>query len=98
MVGLKWFSGGEERKKEAIVIIDSLLVSLSENATDRPLKNFFLFYRRELESSGISVPLILSRMNVELSNILIENKLQLSAEQSKQIKQLRSLSNIRYGY
>ncbi|MBT0903508.1 bacteriocin immunity protein [Streptococcus infantarius] len=98
MVDLKWFSGGKERKNEAVVIIDELLVSLGEDSKYIPLKKFFLFYRKELESSGTSTPLVLSRMNVELSNILVENKLQLSDAQSKQLKRLRSLSNIRYGY
>ncbi|RCW16231.1 bacteriocin immunity protein [Streptococcus gallolyticus] len=98
MVGLRWFSGGKERKNEAVIIIDELLVSLNEDSKYTPLKEFFLFYRKELESSGTSTPLVLSRMNVELSNILIENKLQLSDKQSEQLKRLRSLSNIRYGY
>jgi hypothetical protein len=98
MAGLRWFSGGKERKNEAVIIIDELLVSLSEDSKYIPLKEFFLFYRKELESSGTSTPLVLSRMNVELSNILIENKLQLSDKQSEQLKRLRNLSNIRYGY
>ena len=98
MAGLRWFSGGKERKNEAVIIIDELLVSLSEDSKYIPLKEFFLFYRKELESSGTPTPLVLSRMNVELSNILIENKLQLSDKQSEQLKRLRSLSNIRYGY
>jgi hypothetical protein len=98
MAGLRWFSDGKERKNEAVIIIDELLVSLSEDSKYIPLKEFFLFYRKELESSGTSTPLVLSRMNVELSNILIENKLQLSDKQSEQLKRLRSLSNIRYGY
>ena len=98
MVDLKWFSGGKERKNEAVVIVDELLVSLGEDSKYIPLKKFFLFYRKELESNGTSTPLVLSRMNVELSNILVENKLQLSDAQSKQLKRLISLSNIRYGY
>ena len=98
MAGLRWFSGGKERKNEAVIIIDELLVSLSEDSKYIPLKEFFFFFFKELESSGTSTPLVLSRMNVELSNILIENKLQLSDKQSEQLKRLRSLSNIRYGY
>ena len=98
MGDLKWFSGGKERKDKAVIIIDELLLSLSEDPKYKPLQIFFLFYRQELESSGTSVPLVLSRMNVELSNILTKNKLQLSDEQSEQLKSLRRLSNIRYGY
>ena len=58
MAGLRWFSGGKERKNEAVIIIDELLVSLSEDSKYIPLKEFFLFYRKELESSGTSTPLV----------------------------------------
>lgn len=88
----------KREKNEAVVIIDELLGSLSNDSKYQPLKMFFLVYRNELEVSGVSVPLILSRMNIELSNVLVENQLQLSEEQSKLLKKLRSLSNIRYGY
>ncbi|MCO4483876.1 putative bacteriocin immunity protein [Streptococcus infantarius subsp. infantarius] len=43
MVDLKWFSGGKERKNEAVVIIDELLVSLSEDSKYIPLKKIFSF-------------------------------------------------------
>ncbi|AND78904.1 bacteriocin immunity protein [Streptococcus pantholopis] len=98
MVSLRWFSGGKERSKEAVAIIDDLLESFGKDFKFRPLKSFFISYRKELESNGTSSPLILSRMNIELSKVLAENKIQLSEEQSKQLKRLRSLSNIRYGY
>lgn len=97
MAALKWFSGGKERKNEAVVIIDELLESLNGDLKYKPLQNFFISYRKEL-SNGTSIPLVLSRMNIELSNVLVENKLQLSDEQSQKLKELRSLSNIRYGY
>ncbi len=72
--------------------------SLSNDSKYQLLKTFFLVYCNELEVSGVSVLLILSQMNIELSNVLVENQLQLSEEQSKLLKKLRSLSNIRYGY
>ena len=37
-------------------------------------------------------------MNVDISRVLIDNKLGLSESQAKQIKKLRELSAIRYGY
>ncbi|KER07722.1 immunity protein [Streptococcus mitis] len=37
-------------------------------------------------------------MNVDISRVLIDNKLMLSESQSEQIKKLRELSAIRYGY
>ena len=37
-------------------------------------------------------------MNVDISRVLIDNKLGLSENQAKQIKKLRELSAIRYGY
>ena len=37
-------------------------------------------------------------MNVDISHVLIDNKLMLSESQSEQIKKLRELSAIRYGY
>ena len=46
MAGLRWFSGGKERKNEAVIIIDELLVSLSEDSKYIPLKEFFLFIVR----------------------------------------------------
>ena len=42
--------------------------------------------------------LFLSQMNVDISRVLIDNKLGLSESQAKQIKKLRELSAIRYGY
>ena len=37
-------------------------------------------------------------MNVDISRVLIDNKLILSENQAEQIKKLRELSAIRYGY
>ena len=88
MRGLKWFSGGVERRRENIKCDSQLL----------PLKNILISYEYELKKGSISIPYTLSRMNIEISNVLIENALHLSEIQSDQIKKLRELSNIRYGY
>ncbi|EMF0638635.1 bacteriocin immunity protein, partial [Enterococcus faecium] len=45
-----------------------------------------------------SVPLILSRMNLEISNAIKKDGVSLNAKQSKKLKELMSISNIRYGY
>ena len=98
MTPLKWFAGGSERRCEAMMIIDHLLEDIKDEPQLTPLKNQLVIYKRRLRDDGISVPFILSQMNVDLSRVLIENKLGLSESQAEQIKKLRELSVIRYGY
>ena len=98
MTPLKWFAGGSERRCEAMTIIDHLLEDIKDTPQLTPLKNQLLIYKRRLRDDGTSVPFILSQMNVDLSRVLIENKLGLSESQARQIKKLRELSAIRYGY
>ena len=98
MSNLKWFAGGSERRCEALAIIDYLLEDIKDTPQLTPLKNQLVMYRRRLKNDGTSIPFILSQMNVDLARILIDNKLSLSESQAKQIKKLRDLSNIRYGY
>ena len=98
MTPLKWFAGGSERRCEAMMIIDHLLEDIKDEPQLTPLKNQLVIYKRRLRDDGTSVPFILSQMNVDLSRVLIENKLGLSESQAEQIKKLRELSVIRYGY
>ena len=98
MTPLKWFAGGSERRCEAMMIIDHLLEDIKDEPQLTPLKNQLVIYKRRLRDDGISVPFILSQMNVDISHVLIDNKLILSENQSDQIKKLRELSAIRYGY
>ena len=98
MSNLKWFAGGSERRCEALAIIDYLLEDIKDAPQLTPLKNQLVMYKRRLKNDGTSIPFILSQMNVDLARILIDNKLSLSESQAKQIKKLRDLSNIRYGY
>ena len=98
MTPLKWFAGGSERRCEAMTIIDYLLEDLKAAPQLTPLKNQLLIYKRRLKDDGTSTPFILSQMNVDISRVLIDNKLGLSESQAKQIKKLRELSAIRYGY
>ncbi|RSJ08437.1 bacteriocin immunity protein [Streptococcus mitis] len=98
MAPLKWFAGGSERRCEAMTIINHLLEDIKDTPQLTPLKNQLVIYQRRLKDDGTSTPFILSQMNVDISHVLIDNKLILSENQSEQIKKLRELSAIRYGY
>lgn len=98
MTPLKWFAGGSERRCEAMTIIDHLLEDIKAAPQLAPLKNQLVIYKKRLKDDGTSTPFILSQMNVDISRVLIDNKLSLSESQAKQIKKLRELSAIRYGY
>ena len=98
MTQLKWFAGGSERRCEAMAIIDYLLEDIKDAPQLTPLKNQLVIYKKRLKDDGTSTPFILSQMNVDISRVLIDNKLGLSENQAKQIKKLRELSAIRYGY
>ncbi len=98
MTPLKWFAGGSERRCEAMTIIDHLLKDIKATPQLAPLKNQLVIYKNRLKDDGTSTPFILSQMNVDISRMLIDNKLILSEGQSEQIKKLRELSAIRYGY
>ena len=98
MTPLKWFAGGSERRCESMTIIDHLLEDIKDTPQLTPLKNQLVMYKRRLKDDGTSTPFILSQMNVDISHVLIDNKLILSENQSDQIKKLRELSAIRYGY
>ena len=86
MTPLKWFAGGSERRCEAMTIIDYLLEDLKAAPQLTPLKNQLVIYKKRLEDDGTSTPFILSQMNVDISRVLIDNKLGLSENQAKQIK------------
>ena len=98
MIPLRWFAGGSERRCEAMTIIDYLLEDIKDAPQLTPLKNQLVIYKRRLKEDGTSTPFILSQMNIDVSRVLIDNKLILSENQSEQIKKLRELSAIRYGY
>ena len=98
MTLLKWFAGGSERRCEAMSIINHLLEDIKDTPQLTPLKNQLVIYQRRLKDDGTSTPFILSQMNVDISRVLIDNKLILSENQAEQIKKLRELSAIRYGY
>ena len=98
MTTLKWFAGGSERRCEAMTIINYLLEDIKDTTQLASLKNQLVIYQRRLKDDGTSTPFILSQMNVDISRVLIDNKLMLSESQAERIKKLRELSAIRYGY
>ena len=98
MTPLKWFAGGSERRCQAMTIIDYLLEDVKHTPQLAPLKNQLVSYKRRLEDDGTSTPFVLSQMNVDLARVLIDNKLSFSESQARQIKKLRELSAISYGY
>lgn len=98
MTPLKWFAGGSERCCEAMTIIVHLLEGIKDTPQLAPLKNQLVIYKKRLKNDGTSTPFILNQMNVDVSRVLIDNKLMLSENQADQIKKLRELSAIRYGY
>ena len=95
---LKWFSGGKERSNQAENIITDLLDDLKTDLGNESLKKVLENYLEELKQKGASVPLILSRMNLDISKAIRNDGVTLSDYQSKKLKDLTSISNIRYGY
>ena len=98
MTPLKWFARSRERRCEAMPIIDYLVEDIKDTPQLTSLENQLVIYKRRLKDDGTSTPFILSQMNVDISRVLIDNKLTLSKSQAEQIKKLRELSAIRYGY
>ncbi|ANZ99334.1 hypothetical protein BFC22_04090 [Carnobacterium divergens] len=98
MSHLNWFSGGNERGKQAETIITDLLDGLKKNTGNKALQQVLESYLEELEQKNTSVPLILSRMNLDISKAITIDGVPLSDYQSKKLKTLTSISNIRYGY
>lgn len=89
---IKWYAEGQERKKVAL----RLMVDLYSSATNPILKNFFTKYIRQLRS-GTSIPYVLYTFNLELSSVLLKNKILLTKDQAERVRQLRKLSNLHYG-
>ncbi|EGE53294.1 bacteriocin immunity protein [Streptococcus parauberis] len=95
---MKWFAGGSERSVKALELIQNLQNSIEGKSEQKEISQLFQRYQSELESNASSVPFILSRMNVELFEVLTKHKINLSSEQLELLKELQKLSQIRYGY
>lgn len=94
---MKWYSGGHDRREEALVLIAEL-VSTTTTTEQEALKIILIKFYQELIEQDQSIPFILSRMNLELSNTIRKNSILLTENQSSKVKKLTSLSAIRYGY
>lgn len=98
MSKLNWFSGGKERSNQALALITEILRELDTDQNSQALQKALANYQNELRKEERPVPFILSQMNVEISNILNKKAISLSTTQAKKLKQLLTLSYIRYGY
>lgn len=97
MAKLKWFSGGKERREEAVNDLNTLNERLNET-TEIELKKVIQHFLVELENQQEPVPLILSRFNIEVSNCLLKHSIELLVENKELVKSISELSQIRYGY
>lgn len=98
MENLKWYSGGSDRKKKAMATITDLLNDLKMDLGNESLQNVLENYLEELEQANAAVPIILGRMNIDISTAIRKDGVTLSEIQSKKLKELISISYIKYGY
>lgn len=98
MSKLNWFSGGKERSNQALALITEILRELDTDQNSQALQKVLANYQNESRKEERPIPFILSQMNVEISNILNKKAISLSTKQAKKLKQLLTLSYIRYGY
>lgn len=91
MTPLKWFAGGSERRCEAMTIIDYLLEDIEDTPQLTPLKNQLVIYKKRLKNDGTSTPFILNQMNVDVSRVLIDNKLMFVRKSSRADKEIKRI-------
>ncbi|MDK6233831.1 bacteriocin immunity protein [Aerococcus sanguinicola] len=96
MAALKWFAGGQDRRKEAIKLIQEIEGKLGPSQP--ALKQVLADYLLEFQESGISAPYILTRLNLDLSKALRADGQVIPDDQEALLKELSALSQIRYGY
>ena len=95
MKGLKWFAGGKERREQAVAIIDEVIETIGDKPDYADLKQVL---QTELADSRSATPYILSRMSLEISEVVRKDQLTLSPFIEERIAELRKLLAIRYGY
>lgn len=98
MSKLKWFSGGKERRDNALNLLESIIIEIREIEGSESLQEFLLTYKDELEKQKAPIPTILSRFNVELSGVLRDSNIILTDRVKEALNSIRKLSYIRYGY
>lgn len=94
---MKWFAGNKERSVNATQILNELADSLNNCEADQALKSLTLQFLAELELQKRPTITILNSFNVEVSNCLLKDHIQLNKQQSDKLRQLRELSQIKYG-
>ena len=98
MKGLKWFAGGKERQEQAVAIIDEVIETIGDKPDYADLKQVLHSYRTELADSRSATPYVLSRMSLEISEVVRKDQLTLSPCIEERMAELRKLLAIRYGY
>ena len=97
MAQIKWYAGGQERGKVALELIIQLLKELDGTAYD-DLKHVLAVYFNEIKTESGSIPLIFSRMNLDVSNVMIKNHIVLPENAQQTMKKISQLNQLRYGY
>ncbi|MBZ6003870.1 bacteriocin immunity protein [Leuconostoc gelidum subsp. aenigmaticum] len=97
MAQIKWYTGGQERGKVALELIIQLLKELDGTAYD-DLKQVLAVYFNEIKTESGSIPLIFSRMNLDVSNVMIKNHIVLPENAQQTMKKISQLNQLRYGY
>ena len=97
MTQIKWYTGGQERGKVALELIIQLLKELDGTAYD-DLKQVLAVYFNEIKNESGSIPLVFSRMNLDVSNVMIKNHIVLPENAQQTMKKLSQLNQLRYGY
>ena len=91
MTGLKWFAGGKERREQAVAIIDEVIETIGDKPDYANLKQVLHSYRTELADSRSATPYILSRMSLEISEVVRKDQLTLSPFIEERMAELRKL-------
>ena len=97
MVQIKWYTGGQERGKVALELIIQLLKELDGTAYD-DLKQVLAVYFNEIKNESGSIPLVFSRMNLDVSNVMIKNHIVLPENAQQTMKKISQLNQLRCGY
>lgn len=98
MPKLKWFSGGKERRDDALTLLDSIMIDIRGLERAESLQDILSSYKEELEHPNAPIPISLSRFNVELSGVIRDNNIMLTDSVREKLDTIRKLSYIRYGY
>jgi len=97
MTQIKWYTGGQERGKVALELIIQLLKELDGTAYDA-LKQVLAVYFNEIKNESGSIPLVFSRMNLDVSNVMIKNHIVLPENAQQTMKKISQLNQLRCGY